>query len=147
MKALDTLIIKPTTSHGHYHAGILVGMEEYSITTTNSTAYDCINNEDYDLNPDGHYENQAEAKAELLEQIISAHPLELDSDGNVSLKFDFSLIKCVEVEDIDHRDAPEYCDAHITYAEYDGREMTDLELEHLNEDSDFVYEAIMEAIY
>jgi hypothetical protein len=32
-------------------------------------------------------------------------------------------------------------------AKYKGREMTDEELEALNEDSDFVYEQVMEHLY
>ena len=61
--------------------------------------------------------------------------------------FDYSKIDSIEVEDIDERDAPDYSDAHISYAEYDGREMTEEELEQLNEDNGFVYDAVMNWLY
>jgi hypothetical protein len=56
--------------------------------------------------------------------------------------FDYSLIDNIEVDGINHRDAPDFCDAFIASADYDGREMTEEELEELNEDNDFVYEAV-----
>lgn len=62
-------------------------------------------------------------------------------------KFDYRLISNIEFEDIDHRDAPDYCDAHIIYAEYDGVPMTDEQVETLNQDSDFVYDALMDYLY
>lgn len=61
--------------------------------------------------------------------------------------FDYSKIGSIEIEDIDHRDAPDFCDAFISYAEYDGREMTEEELEQLNEDSDFRYESVINWLY
>lgn len=61
--------------------------------------------------------------------------------------FDYSKISSIEIEDIDHRDAPDYCDAFIAYAEYDGREMTAEELDQLNEDHDFVYDAVINQLY
>ena len=60
---------------------------------------------------------------------------------------DYSKIESVEVEGIDHTDYPDYVDAFISYAEYDGEIMTDDQLNELNEDSDFVYECVMEKIF
>ena len=49
---------------------------------------------------------------------------------------------------IDHRDAPDYSDAYICEASYeDGTDLTDDELDKLNEDSQFVYEALMDWIH
>jgi hypothetical protein len=60
---------------------------------------------------------------------------------------DYTLITNIEFDGIDPRDYPDYCDAYIIYAEYDGREMTEEELEILNEDSDFVYQELMDYLF
>ena len=69
----------------------------------------------------------------------------IDYDDEINL--DYSGISHVCCEDIDHRDAPDYCDAYISEATYFGRPMTELELEILNEDSDFVYDSVIEQIH
>jgi hypothetical protein len=56
---------------------------------------------------------------------------------------DYNKITNVEVDGIDTNDYPDFCDAFICYAEYDGEEMTEEQLEELNEDYDFVYEHII----
>ena len=56
-------------------------------------------------------------------------------------------IESVEVEDIDTRDYPDFCDAYIGSAEIDGREATEEELDELNEDRDFVYELVWERLF
>jgi hypothetical protein len=60
---------------------------------------------------------------------------------------DYSRIEDIEVDGIDTRDYPDFCDAFVASATYKGREMTDAELERLNEDSDFVYECVQERLY
>ena len=60
---------------------------------------------------------------------------------------DYSKISSVEVEDIDMNDAPDFVDAYISYAEYDGEPMTDEQLEELNQDGDFVYSAVERHLY
>jgi len=62
-------------------------------------------------------------------------------------KFDYKLFTDVTFEGIDHRDYPDYCDAFIASAEYDGRELSDEELDELNEDSDLVYELLTDNLY
>ena len=62
-------------------------------------------------------------------------------------ELDYSLIDNIEFDGIDHGDYPDYCDAYIVYAEYDGREMTDEELELINDDASFVYESLMSYLY
>ena len=59
-----------------------------------------------------------------------------------TLKLDYSKISNVEVEGIDYADYPDFCDAFIASANYDGREMTEEELETLNDDRDFVYQSV-----
>jgi len=59
----------------------------------------------------------------------------------------YSKISDVEVDGIDTRDYPDFCDAFISNATYKGRTMSDAELDRLNEDSDFVYEAVLAYLY
>ena len=61
--------------------------------------------------------------------------------------FDYSKIDNVRVADIDFRDAPDFVDAYIDSANYDGVPMTDEQLDILNEDRDYVYGCTMNQIY
>ena len=63
------------------------------------------------------------------------------------MKLDLKKVDNVEVEGIDTRDYPDFCDAFISYADYNGIEMTDDQLEALNEDRDFVYSAVENHLY
>jgi len=63
------------------------------------------------------------------------------------MKLDYSLIEDIQLDGIDHRDAPDFCDAFIVSASYNGREMTQEELDILNEDSSFVYECVLNYLY
>lgn len=63
------------------------------------------------------------------------------------IKLDYSKIDNIEVDGIDYADYPDFCDAYIASADYDGREMTDEELNLLNDDSDFVYSAVENYLY
>ena len=60
---------------------------------------------------------------------------------------DFSKITNIKVEDIDHSDCPDYCDAFIASCDIDGRDATESELEEINDNPDFVYEAVMDYLY
>lgn len=59
----------------------------------------------------------------------------------------YAKIRSVEFDGVDTRDYPDFCDAHITYAELDGRELTEKELEEVNDDSDLVHELLMENLF
>jgi len=63
------------------------------------------------------------------------------------MKLDYSLIEDIQLDGIDHRDAPDFCDAFIVSASYNGREMTQEELDILNEDTSFVYECVLSYLY
>jgi hypothetical protein len=54
----------------------------------------------------------------------------------------YKLITNIDFQDVDHKDYPDYSDANIVYAEYDGRPMTRDEIDKLNEDGDFAHEAL-----
>lgn len=56
---------------------------------------------------------------------------------------DYTKIENIEFDGIDHKDAPDYCDAFISYAEYNGIEMTDDQLNILNDDRGFIYEKLI----
>ncbi len=61
---------------------------------------------------------------------------------------DLSKVHDVEVDGVHMWDAPDFCDAFISFATYDGVEMTDEQLEELNENHrDFVYEAVMNYLH
>jgi len=54
----------------------------------------------------------------------------------------------IEVDGVDTSDAPDFADAFISYAEWDdGTELTDEELDELNEDSAFVYDQVIAKLY
>jgi hypothetical protein len=62
-------------------------------------------------------------------------------------QLDYSQIEDIEFGGIDHRDAPDYYDAFIEAATYKGREMTESELDVLNEDREYVYEKLIQYLY
>ena len=60
---------------------------------------------------------------------------------------DYKKITNVEIENIITSDYPDFVDAFISHAEYEGRELTEDELNKLNENTDFVYDAIINTLY
>ncbi len=57
---------------------------------------------------------------------------------------DYKKIDNIEIDGIDTKDYPDFCDAYISSADYDGVPMTNEQLDELNEDGDYVYEHIMD---
>lgn len=53
----------------------------------------------------------------------------------------------IQLAGIDTNDAPDFCDAYIESCDIDGVEATEEQLEKLNEDSDFVYECVINYLY
>ena len=60
---------------------------------------------------------------------------------------DNNLIDDIEIDGIDHKDYPDYCDAYIANATYDGKPMNDEQLDIINDDSMFVHEEVMKYIF
>jgi len=60
---------------------------------------------------------------------------------------DYDLIEDVAVEGIDYNDYPDFCDAFIASATYNGKPMSDEMLDTLNEDYEFVYESVEDYLY
>ena len=57
------------------------------------------------------------------------------------------LITNVKFEGIDHKDYPDYCDAYIVSADYNGEPMTDEQIEELAQDTELVYDLLIEHLY
>ena len=60
---------------------------------------------------------------------------------------DYDKLCDVEVDDINLMDYPDFVDAYICYARYPDRDLTDAELDELNEDSDYIHEKVLEEIF
>jgi len=60
---------------------------------------------------------------------------------------DYGKLDDIEVEGIDMKDYPDFCDAYIARGTYEDREMTDREIDWLNQDKDFVYQKVEEHLY
>ena len=59
----------------------------------------------------------------------------------------YELIDNIELDGLDYSDYPDFSDAFIIYADYDGAPMTDEQLDEINEDFDFVYEQILKHLF
>ena len=59
----------------------------------------------------------------------------------------YDLIDNIEIDGIDTSDYPEFVDAYIVSADYDGEPMTELMIEELNEDYDFVYDSVISYLF
>jgi hypothetical protein len=59
----------------------------------------------------------------------------------------YKLIDNIEVDGVDTKDYPDFCDAYILSADYDGKPMNEDQLSEINEDSDFVYDCIVNFIF
>ena len=49
----------------------------------------------------------------------------------------------IEVEDVDYRDYPDFCDAFVTSADLNGVPMTEEQIEELNEDPYLKYDCVL----
>lgn len=54
----------------------------------------------------------------------------------------YKKIDNIEVDGIDTKDYPDFCDAFIVSADYNSKPMTNKQINKLNEDTDFVYECV-----
>lgn len=53
----------------------------------------------------------------------------------------------IEFDAIDYGDYPDFCDAYITKADYDGIPMTEEQIDEINEDRDFVHKRLMDFLH
>jgi hypothetical protein len=64
------------------------------------------------------------------------------------MTIDFKLIDNVVVDGIDYSDYPDFCDAYIAEADYNGEPMSDEMIEVLNYDyTDFVLEQVYSRLF
>ena len=64
------------------------------------------------------------------------------------MKIDFKKVEVIEIDNIIHRYYPDYVDAYISEADYNGKPMSDKMLDEINDNyPDFVYEQVMKYIY
>ena len=64
------------------------------------------------------------------------------------MKLDLSKIDNMEFDGIDFRDYPDFVDAYIYTADYDGKPMTDEQLDYLHDaHGDFVSEQVYNSIF
>jgi hypothetical protein len=50
------------------------------------------------------------------------------------MKITLNQISNIEVDGVDPRDYPDFCDAYVSYCEVDGREATEEELYYINDE-------------
>ena len=60
---------------------------------------------------------------------------------------DYSKIDNVSVDGIDTKDYPDFCDAYIESADYDGEPMTEEQLEEINNDGEYVLKAVYNYLF
>ena len=60
---------------------------------------------------------------------------------------DYKKINNIHLSGIEVKDYPDFCDAYIESADYDGRPMTEEELDELNDDSDFVHQQVWDWLH
>ena len=63
------------------------------------------------------------------------------------MQLDYTKISNVLIDGIDHNDYPDFVDAYIESADYGDREMTEKELDVLNEDSDYIQEKLQDQLF
>jgi hypothetical protein len=63
------------------------------------------------------------------------------------MELDLTKVDNISFDGIDHRDYPDYCDAFIESADYNGEPMTEEQLEELNDNRYFVYEKVWDYLH
>ena len=61
-------------------------------------------------------------------------------------KIDFKKVEVLNVDSIHEWDYPDYCDAYISEANYNGKPVTDEQLDAINDNDQFRYEAVWKYI-
>ena len=62
--------------------------------------------------------------------------------------FNIKLVENIEIEGVDMKDYPDFCDAFISGADYNGVEMTEEQIMQMEEDyPDWKYEQIENSLY
>lgn len=62
-------------------------------------------------------------------------------------KLDKNKITNIKFENINLKDYPDFSDAYIISALYEGRPMTEEELEEINKDGEYIYSLVIDSIF
>lgn len=73
---------------------------------------------------------------------LHARMQDLDAQFEINL----SKVDNIVIEGIDRKDYPDFVDAYIVSADYNGIEMNDDEIENLNKDSEFIHEQVLKQL-
>jgi hypothetical protein len=65
----------------------------------------------------------------------------------ISEELDYTLIDNIVFGGVDLDDYPDFCDAYIESADYNGSEMTEAELEIINEDIGYWHDEIVQSCF
>jgi hypothetical protein len=71
----------------------------------------------------------------------------MNKKSKTNFDINFEKLSNIEVDNIDTADHPDYVDAFISYAEYEGQPVSDDVLDYINNHSSFVYEQVMKRLY
>ena len=64
------------------------------------------------------------------------------------MNIDIKKIDNMEFEGVDFRDYPDFVDAFLVAADYDGKEMTEEQIDYINDEyHEFVYEQVYDSIF
>jgi hypothetical protein len=64
------------------------------------------------------------------------------------MKLDLNKVDNLEFDGIDFADYPDFVDAFLVTADYDGKEMTEEQIDYLNDEyGDWVYEKVYNSIF
>lgn len=78
----------------------------------------------------------------VIESIVDSTKLTEVIDKLYYLTWDYSKITNIVFDGVNKSDYPDYSDAFIVSAEYEGEPLTESQLDMLNEDSELVYELL-----
>jgi len=59
----------------------------------------------------------------------------------------YDLIDNIELDGIDTNDYPDFSDAYVVSADYDGEAMTELMIEEINEDYSFIHDCVYNQLF
>ena len=68
----------------------------------------------------------------------------MEFDGS---DIDYSKLDNVVISGVDFEDFPDFCDAYVESADYDGVPMTELELDELSQDGEFIHETLIKQLF
>ena len=78
----------------------------------------------------------------VIESMVDSTKLTEVIDKLYYLTWDYSKITNIVFDGVNKSDYPDYSDAFIVSAEYEGEPLTESQLDMLNEDSELVYELL-----